>query len=716
MPEKIAKYSWGAESRGIPVLDMLWEALKPFPGRARLTLRLAVICTAIVLVADTFRLPFQDLMPFFILFITKEEKVTTTVSAVLVLVTVTVAIGASIVVFKCTGNRAEFRIPAIAAEIFVGMYLFRVLSIGAVGWILAFIVSASQSLVYLFPDPEETVHQFLWLWVAVALSVGLAWVANFLLFPVSPTELLQREFVAGWHAISAATAQLIENSPSAGASLLRPPVKSGPIRFLKLLKLSLIESPDLRGKQVQLMRMILSLDKITKLIFSYARARLKASAPIAISSTEAAILDGLKEEADCFQREFEAGFVPSGSGTRSTKKTGFPVQLVEAENTVGDLATGDTEFENRPEKAAAPHKRSLFVADAFSNPRHVQFALKVTLAGMIGYLFYTASDYYGIHTVFYTPLILALASIGATVHKGLLRIVGCIIGGALGLICTVWVIPRYETLGTFLLIVFCIHGLAAWIASGSDRISYIGLQIAMAFDLGFLQGYGPPTKIDPLRDRFIGIVLGICIIAIVFSLLWPESADSIARERLAACLRAIARLLHFGSSNNESRSSSPQREQLELEIASRLSEANSYQEEDAFEALLYGSKVTQLSSLAEATEGIEEIYVACLPWLREQISSRLASADGEGPKTSPELAQLLEDAMEEFAELMEGLRYQIGSQAQPPTDRLLEKKDMKDMGGGESSGSSSLEELIRALVQFQVLAQTPEKAGARRYD
>src|SRR5208283_1709263 len=486
MPEKIAKYSWGAESRGIPVLDMLWEALKPFPGRARLTLRLAVICTAVVLIADTFRLPFQDLLPFFILFITKEEKVTTTVSAVLVLVTVTVAIGASIVVFKCIGNRAEFRIPGIAAEIFVGMYLFRVLSIGAVGWILAFIVSATQSLVYLFPDPEETVHQFLWLWVAVALSVGLAWVANLLLFPVSPTGLLQREFVAGWHAISAATAQLTANSPSAGASLLRPPVKGGPIRFLKLLKLSLIESPDLRGKQVQLRRMILSLDKITRLIFSYTRAKLKSSVPVAISSAETAILDVLKEAAESFQREFEAGFVPSGSATRSTKKTadGFPaVQLVEAENTVGDLAAGDTESENRPEKAAARHKPSLFVADAFSNPRHVQFALKVTLAGMIGYLFYTASDYYGIHTVFYTPLIIALSSTGATVNKGFLRIVGCIIGGALGLICTIWVLPRYETLGMFLFIVFCVHGLAAWIAAGSEQVSYVGLQIALAFDL-----------------------------------------------------------------------------------------------------------------------------------------------------------------------------------------------------------------------------------------
>ena len=34
---------------------------------------------------------------------------------------------------------------------------------------------------------------------------------------------------------------------------------------------------------------------------------------------------------------------------------------------------------------------------------------------------------------------------------------------------------------------------------GSEKISYIGLQIALAFDLGFLQGYGPSQEIDPLR-------------------------------------------------------------------------------------------------------------------------------------------------------------------------------------------------------------------------
>jgi multidrug resistance protein MdtO len=651
-------------------------------------------------------MPFQDLMPFFILFITKEEKVTTTISALMVLFAVTIAIVAAIVIYKCTGNRAEFRIPAIAVEIFVGMYLFRVLSIGPVGWILAFVISVTQSLVYLFPSAEETVHQFLWLWVAVAFSVGLAWLANLLLFPVSPTRLLQREFVSGWNAISAATTQLTTGSPSASAGVLRPPVKLGPMRFLKLLKLSLIESPGLRGRQIQLSRMILSLDKITRLLFSYACARLKSSAATAIPSNETAILGGLKEDAQCFQREFEAGFLPSGTAIRTATKTAGDVatlQLLEAKNTVEDLVAEDTESGNRLEKIPTRHKPSLFVADAFSNPRHVQFALKVTLAGMLGYLFYTASDYYGIHTVFYTPLIIALASTGATVNKGLLRIVGCIIGGALGLICTIWIIPRFETLGMFLFIVFCVHGLAAWIASGSERISYVGLQIALAFDLGFLQGYGPPTEIDPLRDRFIGIVIGICIITTVFSLLWPESADSSARERLAACLRAIARLLHLGGSKDGAQSSSPQREQLELEIATRLSEANSYEEQAVFEELIHGSRATKEPTLEDVIAATEEIYVCSLPWVREQRSARRIQ-EGNELKPAPEFAERLPHAVEACADRIERHRRQIAGQDQQPIEYLIKETD-----SGGSKRADKLEEVVRAVTELQILVSTRDR-------
>jgi multidrug resistance protein MdtO len=706
MPEKIANYAGGAESRGTPLLVAFWDSLKPFPGRGRITLRLAVACTLIVLVAYTFRMPFQDLMPFFVLFITKEEKVTTVVTALLVLIAATLAIAVAILIYKATGNRAEFRIPGIALEIFTGMFLFRVLSIGAVGWILGFLVAAVQSLVYLFPSPEETVHQFLWFWVAIAFSVAVAWLANLLLFPISPTLLLQREFVTGWRAVSAATEKLATSQPSAGAQLLRPLVKGGPIRILKLLKLSSVESGDLREKQVELRRMILSLDKITRLIFSYAKARLKSSASIAVASGETAVLGGLKKEAQFFQQEFEAGFVPSCTATRPATETAgnMAPRLLEAENTLQDLAGRDEESESHPQKAtAARRKPSLFVADAFSNPKHVQFALKVTLAGMIGYLFYTASDYYGIHTVFYTPLIIALASTGATIHKGFLRIVGCMIGAALGLICSIWVIPRFETLGTFLLIVFCVHGLAAWIAVGDDRISYMGLQIALAFDLGFLQGYGPPDNIDPLRDRFIGIVLGICIVTTVFAVIWPESADLSARERLATCLRAIARLLRLGRGNNGSEDRSSQREQLELEIASRLSEANSYRQQAAFEELISGSIATKEPKLDEAISATEQIYVCSLPWIREQRSGQTTQEGGE-PQAIPEFAERLPNAVEACADRIDQHQRQIADQDQTPIDYFIEKMD-----SGARKSADSLEELLSAVLELQVLVSPRER-------
>jgi uncharacterized membrane protein YccC len=83
-------------------------------------------------------------------------------------------------------------------------------------------------------------------------------------------------------------------------------------------------------------------------------------------------------------------------------------------------------------------------------------------------------------------------------------------------------------------------------------------------------------RIDPIRDRFIGIMLGVLIVSAVFSVVWPESAESIVREKLTACLRAIAvflnRLKQF-----EFRMA--QKQQLELEIVSGLAVANSYQEQ-----------------------------------------------------------------------------------------------------------------------------------------
>jgi multidrug resistance protein MdtO len=697
MSEGIADYPASVERQRQGLFGALWNELKPFPGRDLAALRMAIVCTTIVLVSNTFRLPLQDVLPFLALFTAKEEKITTTITAVLVLLAITVSVGAALLIFKLTGNRPEFRIPAMAAEIFVGMYLFRVLSMGAVGFILAFIVSVSQSVVDLFPTPEEAVHEFLWVWVAVSLAAGCGWVATLVLFPVPASRVLQREFVAAWRTVSIAAKEFGEDSTAAGRRLLRPLAKLGPLRLLKLLKLSLMETDALRPKQKELTRLILALDKIAKLTFSYSGQRLTSQEAAAKLSSEKLILGRITENAGYFEREFADGFVPLVNPPRSEElsEPSASPKLIEAERTLEDLATAPGESQEM--KPAPRAKKSLLVADTFTNPRHAQFALKVTLAGMIGYIFYTASDYFGIHTVYYTPLIIALGSTGAIMHKGVLRVVGCIIGGGLGLICTIWLIPRFETLGMYLLIVFCLHGLAAWVAFGSERISYVGLQIALTFDLGVLKDYGPAKEIDPIRDRFIGIILGILIISAVFSLVWPEEAGSLARQKLGACLRAVGRLLNIrgGSESN------PERERVELEIASRLAEAHAYQEQAAFEALIDPPETTSGVGIESAVGAVQEIYATSLPVVREQAGT-VSTIDYEAIKP-------LAEAIETSAAIIESLNApKIGKDGVTRDELLLET----ELGSAFNRRSESFQQLVTAVKQLQTELATLKDAGS----
>jgi multidrug resistance protein MdtO len=692
----------------VGLLQILWDELKPFPGRDLAALRMAIACTVIVLISNTFRLPFQDVLPFLALFVAKEEQITTAITAILTLFAITFSVGVAILVFKCTGNRPEFRIPGLAVEIFLGMYLFRILSIGPVGFILAFIVSVLQSVVDLFPTPEQAVHQFLWLWVAVAFASVCGWLAAFTLFPVPANRTLQREFVSGWRTVSIALKQLSSGSPAASQRLLRRLAKAGPTRLLKLMKLSLLETHRLRQKQNELTRLIVALDKIAKLTFSYSGRLLNSGAAASISSLEKAILGRVAEAAGYLEQKFADGYVPSGivgtstnsvelarlrprrsTGTQQSVSAALP--LAEAESTLEDLVA--VPEEDQGTKPPPRAKRSLFVADAFTNPRHAQFALKVTLAGMIGYIFYTASDYFGIHTVYYTPLIIALGSTGATMHKGVLRIVGCVIGGALGMTCTIWVIPRFETFGMYLLTVFCVHGLAAWVAFGSERISYMGLQIALAFDLGVLQDSAPSTSIDPIRDRFIGIILGILIISTVFSLVWPEDARTIARQKLAASLQAIARLLNI----RDRCKSSPQRVCLELEIASLLAEANASQEQAAFEALIHTPPATKGLDLETASAAIEELYVACLPWIREQSATRsdLGTADRETDMVGP-----LVDAVEASAAIVEGSSGPSITEGELTVGNFLGERGWVS---NADRSSESFEQLVAAVKELQAV-------------
>jgi multidrug resistance protein MdtO len=192
---------------------------------------------------------------------------------------------------------------------------------------------------------------------------------------------------------------------------------------------------------------------------------------------------------------------------------------------------------------AAPKPRQLFVPDALTNPAHWRFALKTTIAIMIVYSVYTMLDWPGLLTSIVTVFFVALGSVGETVHKLLLRISGAVIGGLLAGLSIVFLLPHFTDIGQLCALTAVVALFAGWVSTSSERLSYAGMQIALAFFMGLLQTYSPATDLTVLRDRVAGILLGNVVMTLVFSSLWPESAITRLRGALADAMRGIAALL-----------------------------------------------------------------------------------------------------------------------------------------------------------------------------
>ena len=146
----------------------------------------------------------------------------------------------------------------------------------------------------------------------------------------------------------------------------------------------------------------------------------------------------------------------------------------------------------------------------------------------------------GIHTAFITCTFIALESTGATLHKGVLRIGGCVIGGALALFTIVFLMPHMDTIASLVVVVACASAIAGWVGAGSEMISYAGLQIAFAFFYSVFQGYAPDTDLDNVRNRVVGILFGLIVTGLVFRYIWPEHTIDRLRAALRAALRQLA--------------------------------------------------------------------------------------------------------------------------------------------------------------------------------
>jgi multidrug resistance protein MdtO len=135
----------------------------------------------------------------------------------------------------------------------------------------------------------------------------------------------------------------------------------------------------------------------------------------------------------------------------------------------------------------------------------------------------------------------ALSTIGASRQKQILRFTGALIGGfGIGMGAQVFILPYIDSIGAFTVLFAAVMGAAAWVATSSPRLSYFGVQVAVAFCLINLQEFKIQTSLAVARDRVVGILLGLLMMWLAFDRLWSAPAGVEMKRAFVSTLRLLA--------------------------------------------------------------------------------------------------------------------------------------------------------------------------------
>ena len=189
-----------------------------------------------------------------------------------------------------------------------------------------------------------------------------------------------------------------------------------------------------------------------------------------------------------------------------------------------------------------PSRPAVFVADAFVNADHLKFALKGCLAASACYFIYRAIDWPSIGTTaLATCLLTALSTVGASHQKQILRVAGLFIGGiVIGMGAQVFILPYLDSIGGFIILFALVTALACWFATCTPRISYFGLQIALAYYFLNVAEFTVQTSLSVARDRVAGALLGLFAMWLAFDQVWGAPAGVEMRKAFISVLRLLA--------------------------------------------------------------------------------------------------------------------------------------------------------------------------------
>jgi len=516
----------------------LWQWLKvelaPYPGRYVLVARMVGASTLVMVLSMTFRLPYGAYAAVYALVLSRESLVETASAVRMMTIGYALAGGYAIVGAMLVAGDPMLRFFWVAASLFLIFFLLSATKNYGVAARFGYLVAITIPLWDRQIPAEARVEGTLWavgaLTMAIAigllLEAGLAAIRkeNDLMDPVTERLACVEELLRAYandRPVSATNQAALERFSMLGTSRLR----------------RILHRSGYGPQYAQQMGAVVALaGRLVDIAANFARL----ATPV--SEEARSRIDSLAGRIATIRDNLKNSVIPLRDPLCESPAPG-PEMLDELEKTVSLIpeafvdSTSTTLFAPSSREDLPP----VLFSDILTNAEHIKFGLRGALAATACYVIYNALFWSEVSTAVTTCLLTALTTVGASRQKQVLRFAGALVGGlGVGLTVQVFILPYIDSIVGFTVLFVVVASGAAWIATASPRLSYLGVQVAVAFCLINLQEFTIQTSLTVGRDRVIGILLGLFMMWLFFDQLWSVPAGVEMRRAFVSNLRLLA--------------------------------------------------------------------------------------------------------------------------------------------------------------------------------
>jgi multidrug resistance protein MdtO len=516
----------------------LRQELRPAPERHQMMFRYILVAALVLVTSMTLQIPSVALSIIMMFSATRENARMTLMAGRMIIIGATCAVMLSLLLLAVTLDWPAGRITGAMMLVFAGMFFLRASRFGSVGYLVAVLSVVLQSEADTIADPETLVRSCLWLWGAIVYPVTMAMIVARLTPAASAPRQFRSALCHNWQKLDIALYSLAEGETLTTDSLSFIPG----VRVSRYQQFALMTEPGIAVYR-EAYEQIRNTQHLVEAAVRSCAEDMKGRVPD--EDVQRALYLAAAICAQLAVDDVIKAWPESPNTSELTENTRLPESVTLILTSLDALLSRHPQPSKSACRPVKPH--TLMSDDWHENPVYRRFALKAMLATFICYLFYNAVAWPGIRTCMTTAIILALPSLGSSVHKAHLRIGGCLVGALLSILCIVFILPYLDTITGLLVVSLPVVALAGWLAAGSTRIDYAGHQVVYTWALAMYGDYGMTLDLTTTRDRIVGILIGAGVVFAVFSTLWPERSEFALSTKLRSLLNLIcdaARLHH----------------------------------------------------------------------------------------------------------------------------------------------------------------------------